>query len=1473
MSEPAAFRGIGSLIEHLRRAGFRTVGTSEAVDATRLLLALAEKEPEILSSDRLRTRLRPIFSKNREQQETFDRVFEKWARAAGDEAAAAGAGEGNTTTPEPQPQEKQNKPRDWRTWAAISLVFISVAIILIAIQSPPRPTVATGTDIAAPTTTATTATTETSGGGRDEPKPAPAPREKPKADIVGYFPRIHYNHELRPRWGWLVAALPLVPLFLFGLPAVVITRSKSRRRSDALYLDRRQLEEDARKIVPPLREDIAGKLARHLRTAPSHEARLTRRPVLDVRATIEETLRNRGIPSPRFRSTHVPPSYLLLIDVANQKDPRGRLFYQWAERLQRSRIVVEFALVRLEDGEPQYAPVSRGELVADRWLPLSRLPSPPHGQRLILISTGELLVDEHDAWRSEATAARLHRWRERVMFTPHEPRDWTRREDEIERAEHTADPGFVVMPLDENALAAWTDLLTTGQVSQVVLSEPQRFPGELRRGRGEDLLSDDTTPDPKRVERLIAQLRTYLGDLGFSWLAALAIPPFVRWELTLHIGRDVIERLAQQLGNRDVDAAIARIYRRLVRLPWLRMERMPNWLRLRLLADLSPRIQNEVRKVVENLLSTMAPTNLTDGVLLEFGAPPTTLRGSVSEQADPVYLGYMNGLTPRQLAMRAPRKWRPWLRNIHLPRERGLRGLLASAKDRATSWWARLVFLGGVPASGLRAVPMVFVALLAAAGVLFLSLVERKELTWWPQLMRSMLFEERAHTIAFHHRGPVLGAEFNSDGTRIVTAGADGVARVWDVRTGAAVSPPLRHEGAVRVAHFSGSSLLITASGTSVRLWDTRTWKQRGEPIENESPVERVEMDLRSRRLLVTGNGAVRIYGDRVLSSAVPLLSFATFSNDGQVLALFTDRTVALTSVKGVSRELGILDRSGVHGAFDRAGRRIAVSSGSEVHLFDSASGKRFASFAHPGAVLHAELNPEGTQIVTSCADGIVRLWNIGRPDAPRRAARVGNLVAATFSPDGDRILAATANGVARVWDAETGRPVGPVLRHQRGISSAVFSADGGRIVTAGADGIARVWQAFADKPELPPMQHQGDVNAVAFDPEGRRVLTASEDRAVRIWDANDSTELVRFPHSTAVYTAKWSRDGRRVFTASRDGRCSVWDSMTGRIMTSRPKCFATAMSPDGQKLAISDVSGVMQIVDVRSGATLQTFSEPVDRFVFAPDSRHILVTRIVGVRVWDSVTGRWAGPLLLHRYPTYTPLSPDSRSIFVAGNDSAQILDVATGKVRARMLRVPFLQNAIFDPSGTRIATVSMFGIQLWDARTGALIRGLNVASGGNDLSFSPDGRLLAIASPSGGTTVWDTYTGEPVSPPFHHESATTIAALSPDGAHLVTAAFSTIDAKAAERILLLPNEHRAPESSAQIWRLPPRETPGSPPGDAARHAFDAALGQYRIVHSAIVAAAALVAVLLMVWLIAMRRRMKEIERVAAPKAHEAAA
>lgn len=119
------------------------------------------------------------------------------------------------------------------------------------------------------------------------------------------------------------------------------------------------------------------------------------------------------------------------------------------------------------------------------------------------------------------------------------------------------------------------------------------------------------------------------------------------------------------------------------------------------------------------------------------------------------------------------------------------------------------------------------------------------------------------------HRGKLCTSTFSPDSHRIVTAAENGIARVWDVATGAQVHELIGHGNRVLCAAFSPDGKRIATGGNdnSVRLWDAQTF----EPVARLGGHEDYVYSLAWRhdsQQLVSGSGdhTVRIWDTQPMS-------------------------------------------------------------------------------------------------------------------------------------------------------------------------------------------------------------------------------------------------------------------------------------------------------------------------------------------------------------------------------------------------------------------------------------------------------------------------------------------------------------------------------------------------------------------------------------------------------------------------------
>jgi WD40 repeat protein/serine/threonine protein kinase len=429
--------------------------------------------------------------------------------------------------------------------------------------------------------------------------------------------------------------------------------------------------------------------------------------------------------------------------------------------------------------------------------------------------------------------------------------------------------------------------------------------------------------------------------------------------------------------------------------------------------------------------------------------------------------------------------------------------------------------------------------------------------------------------------------------------------------------------------------------------------------------------------------------------------------------------------------------------------------------------------FGHESDVFDAQFSPDGRTVLTVCGDNAVRVWSVdsGKLVAPK-LGHSGKLKQASFSPDGRRVVTAVGDedkpGEVWIWDVATGRPVTEPIKHTLPVNDVSFSPDGLRVLaasgTASKPGEARIWNASSGQSVTPPLEHQkGNVNRASFSHDGRLVVTAGGDGDARVWDVTTGRNLAEFTIEGGVSHASFSRDGRRVLTAGHK-RARVWD-VEKRI----------AVTP---------------LLECKSEIVLAEFS---------PNARHV-ITIADKVLVWDAANGE------LNHEDAVSLVAPESGGAFLlrgnfGGVNAAQVSPdgrwvamAALGKlvVRPTPSMFEFLQpspttvtlpldhgdsvrSVAFSPDGRWVVTANEDRIvRVWDVtRTGVATTILKRADADGGYAryarFSSDGGRVAIRSGDEGR-VWDTATGDPVSPPVTGCGDVRQASFSADATRVLT-------------------------------------------------------------------------------------------------------
>ncbi|MDT4918987.1 MAG: hypothetical protein QOH89_3687, partial [Pseudonocardiales bacterium] len=523
------------------------------------------------------------------------------------------------------------------------------------------------------------------------------------------------------------------------------------------------------------------------------------------------------------------------------------------------------------------------------------------------------------------------------------------------------------------------------------------------------------------------------------------------------------------------------------------------------------------------------------------------------------------------------------------------------------------------------------------------------------------------------------------------------------------------------------------------------------------------------------------------------------------------------------------------------------------VVLFDTKTGERIG---RPLQVIRQvdslDFSPDGTLLAVSGAVSeavgaqTVKLINLATKKvtlvidlgAYRPAPKVPTSVDARFSDDGRTVIVSVGPtspddpfpAYLRRYDARTGKPLArgvpigtentiaaPVVASRRdrllvtgstmtfvvdaatlrvreripvGGYIAGMSPDGRSVAFGGEDGSVAVLDLRSGKLRTLDGRHEDRVHGLEFTADGRTLVTRGDDGKVLVWDVKSGkVREILTGHAGPMPSFTISADSRTLYTVGLDGRVIVWDLVgdrrlaqpfqAGGLITNYPPPLA--ISPSGRTVAAGLANGGVRLHDARTLRPLRDLPGiqrgPATAIEFSPDSQTFAVTGEDGtVEFRDAETGRRVRPPLpsLGAPAQAMAFSPDGSRLTVADlNGNLRVLDLSSGEIATGPRLPGFPLQLSFSPDGKLLAiALEHRGAQLRDSRSLRLVANLPNATGDDDtwVRFSPDGRLLAVASLRY-TQLWDIASRRRSGAPLKgHTVFVTNAEFSPDGHVLAT-------------------------------------------------------------------------------------------------------
>ena len=280
----------------------------------------------------------------------------------------------------------------------------------------------------------------------------------------------------------------------------------------------------------------------------------------------------------------------------------------------------------------------------------------------------------------------------------------------------------------------------------------------------------------------------------------------------------------------------------------------------------------------------------------------------------------------------------------------------------------------------------------------------------------------------------ILSVAFSPDGSKLLTAGADGLAKLWDIATSRLLLTFEGHDDFVLSAVFSpdGRSIATASADRTARVWDASSGVSLWSFTQHTGAVWSAVFSLDGAQLLTAGDDGIAY----LIGCTDPHPVQQTFNCGGAVR----------------------------HAVFSPGGSSIATATNrGEIQIWSGAMDRPASTHTGGESVTPCvAFSPNEKRILTTMGSKVI-LRGIDDENVSKIFSHHKNpITSASFSPCGQLVLTTSLDGRAALWRAETGEELQtyPYVEawFDSHLNCSAFSAASPRIATGGVDDIAVVW-------------------------------------------------------------------------------------------------------------------------------------------------------------------------------------------------------------------------------------------------------------------------------------------------------------------------------------------------------------------------------------------------------------------------------
>ena len=489
------------------------------------------------------------------------------------------------------------------------------------------------------------------------------------------------------------------------------------------------------------------------------------------------------------------------------------------------------------------------------------------------------------------------------------------------------------------------------------------------------------------------------------------------------------------------------------------------------------------------------------------------------------------------------------------------------------------------------------------------------------------------------HSDQVAQVAFFPNGKRMVSGSWDGDVIFWDVAT-------QRQQHVLKSGPRSVQSLRISKDGATLitagldgiaRVWSTSSYKMLRE-LDHGAGSARAEVSPDGRHIVTVGRlGNVTVWrmtdGEQVRSWKAhdgPVTDIHFNRKGDRVLTASADATAKVFEFATGKQLLSLEGHEGLvrTAAYTSKQQIVTASRNGGIRVYGALSGELLRTFDYETGSVHITPHPDGERVMASSLSHLM-LWRIDRRQPQQMRAHRKGIYGVSVSPDGNIIATGSYDHNVMLWDAKSGEPIRTLTGHTDTVHTIKFSHDSKRLFSTAGDGKVFDWDVKRGVVNRTFSDTNTVLYALALSPDATRVAAGGDDRRIYIWDTQSGQMLHKIPATgSRVHGLSFSSDGSSLFSASFDPEPGMWDVKTGRLIrrlkgASGPMYSVTA----SEDFIYGAAGGALWMWDTTSWQTQRVGEEPGGRVYQVqpfPQGGRIVSAASTGVAsVWSTPGGK----------------------------------------------------------------------------------------------------------------------------------------------------------------------------------------------------------------------------------------------------------